>query len=137
VGQSKSVESAICQACSRRIALQPIGKVLKYHKAGWDSCPGTSTIKYSEVLPFHRPSYVPPRLSRRPRPRIPVLMVVSPSGIPSKQPDTPEIGRRSGPFRLLPYENWLNRWERKFEVKIPDENVKILSHDKYVRRSEK
>jgi len=37
----------------------------------------------------------------------------------------------------MPYENWLNRWERKFGVKIPDENVKKLTNGKFIRREEK
>lgn len=31
------------------------------------------------------------------------------------------------------YENWINRWEKKLGVKIPDENAAVLTHGKYKR----
>ena len=134
MGQVKSVQSAVCRECTRRVALNPYTNTIKFHKQGWDPCLGAGTTKYDNVKPFYRP---PGRQTPLRRPLPPKLLKIPPPKIRIKASNTPVIEPRNGAFRKLHYENWLNRWERKFEVKIPDENVSVLTHDKYVRRSTK
>lgn len=105
-------KTAECGHCGRRIVLYLFEETLRYHKLPDKSakCPGTCTWDYTQVR------------SGKPTP------ISLPEVVEDLSPQ---------PFRTLPYENWLNRWERKFGVKIPDENVKKLTNGKFVRRSPK
>jgi len=109
VGTHYAELTAECGHCGRRGVLHTIEETLRYHKLPDKSakCPGTSTWDYSKVR------------SGEPKPR---------GAIPAAEITGPRY------FRSLSYENWLNRWERKFNVKIPDKNIKILTNGKYKRR---
>jgi len=111
VGTHYADKTAECGHCGRRCVLHTIEETLRYHKLPDKSakCPGTSTWDYSKVDSAAQ-----------------TLLRVVPAKI---------TGPRA--FRFLSYENWLNRWERKFGVKIPDKNIKILTNGKFKRRSSK
>jgi len=92
-------------------------------------CPGTCTKEYDYILenaPRERSYY-------KARPK---LIKVEPTALRTRASSAGEVVRR-GQFRTMPYENWLNRWERKFGVKIPDENVRKLTNGRFIRREQK
>ncbi len=116
---SKARYTAKCNHCGRRCALYSVSETLWSHitrdKSEW--CPGTCTADYTD------------------RKQIPVRpsIVYEPS---DAYPIRPKAVVTTGakPFRERPGEHWLTRWERKFGVRIPDENVEVLGRGKYVRR---
>lgn len=128
----KSVLTAKCDYCGGRIALYYHERVLWYHKHidGSGRCPGSQTDQFSAVKKenAHSRKY---RKEKRP----PILKV-APALLRTRSVNEAEIVSKKS-FRLFPYENWLNRWERKFGVKIPDENVRILTNGRFIRREEK
>jgi len=128
--------TAICNHCGRRFCVYKIDETLWFHKVSDRSkkCPGSSTFDYDDksLLPVQRR----PKLRYRYDPPVKLLEIEHPTHLRVKPPGTGDLISNKS-FRLKPYENWLNRWERKFHVKIPDKNVVILTKGKFTRRSTK
>jgi len=125
-------QTAECNHCGRRCSLRVTDATLWFHKTpDRNPCPGTATTDHHDIRVKRKD---PGR--RRPYQFPPELLEIEPPTIKVRPPGLLEITSRKS-FREFPYENWLNRWERKFGVKIPDENVKVLTSGKCVRRSEK
>jgi len=125
---SRAIKSAECNHCGGRFAVYLAGQVLRWHKTRdrFKTCPGAGTKDYGDVKEYVTPfrSYgklVPGELLKV---EIPAIKIRSSS--------TPKI-TRTGIFRHNHYENWLNRWERKFTVRISDIGVWNLTGGKYVR----
>jgi len=128
----KSVLTAKCDDCGGRFALYRHQRRLWYHKHADYSgrCPGSLTAHFSDIRKENAHS----RLYRKEV--APPVLKVAPSLLRTRCAREGEIVSAKA-FRQMPYENWLNRWERKFGVKIPDENVKRLTNGRFIRREEK
>ncbi|KKL61833.1 hypothetical protein LCGC14_2191350 [marine sediment metagenome] len=116
---SKAGYTAKCNHCGKRCALYSEAETLWKHVIRDKSkqCPGTCTADYTDrkQIPV-RPSIVYEPTDDYP---------IRPKAV---------VTTRAKQFREKPGENWLNRWERKFGVKISDESAKALGRGKYVRR---
>jgi hypothetical protein len=117
----KAERTAVCNHCGHRYALYAAAETLWNHKGrdGLKQCPGTCTTDYTEIKEVPRART---RTIYEPRDNYPIL--------PKAVPITPVKQFREGV-----HENWLNRWERKFGIRIPDENVEVLTGDRYYRES--
>jgi len=125
---SKGKLTALCNHCGRRWVLQLGCETLYYHKLKDKSgkCPGASTKDYSFVEPC--------KAKKKKQKRTPKLIDVKPPSLRVRTPDT-QLYVSTKSFRSHNYESWLNRWERKFGVKIPEENVRNLTNKSYIRSS--
>ena len=126
MGNTRAIKNALCDYCGRRIALTHYGEQLRHHlNLEHERCFGVGSKCWTHPLAIGDSSgpqsKSPVRTHQRKKQKgFPITELA-----PARQ------------FRARVGENWLNRWERKFEVKIPDENVKVLTRGKFVRRNEK
>lgn len=126
MGNTRATKNALCDYCGRRIALTNYGEVLRYHlNLEYEKCFGVGLKCWSHPLvkgDNSGPQSKSPVKTHQPKKQkgFPITQLA-----PARQ------------FRVRIGENWVNRWERKFGVKIPDKNVEVLTSGKFTRRSKK
>jgi len=106
----KAKHTAVCYVCGERISIYFTQKVLWEHKTPdkLKRCEGSHTANYIDIEEIVKK-----------RKRYEILQ-------PSNSSEIYADFRKLNCYKHLPHESWLDRWERKFKVKISKHKRKIL-----------